>query len=159
LALYLDKVNRVAARIPFSPNINHDVAKSSLENIIEALPGYASSRGHKNMDFDQDRLLLVRAQLSEQMDALRLTQFDSNPMQFLMRLDAIRYTAVQHRVESVAEIAAHFEEAMQRVTATGGCQAVVENFTAIMDEAIGCTKISVEVAQTLLASVSMRLRN
>lgn len=111
------------------------------------------------MDFDQDRLLLVRAQLSEQMDALRLTQFDSNPMQFLMRLDAIRHTAIQHRFEVVAEIAAHYEESMQRVAANGGCDSVVQSFTEIMDEAIGCAQIGPEIAQTLLASVSMRLRN
>jgi hypothetical protein len=111
------------------------------------------------MDFDQDRLLLVRAQLSDQMDALRLTQFDSNPLQFLMRLDSIRYTAMQHRFEAVAEIAAHFEEAMQRVSARGGCDTVVRGFTEIMDEAIGCAEMGPHIAQTLLASVSMRLRN
>jgi hypothetical protein len=111
------------------------------------------------MDFDQDRLLLVRAQLSDQMDALRMTHYGSNPVQFLTRLDAIRYTAMQHRFEAVAEIAAHFEEAMQRVTRHGGCDTVVNCFTDIMDEAIGCAHMGPHVAQTLLASVSMRLRN
>ncbi len=111
------------------------------------------------MDYDTERLLLVRAQLSDQLDVLSVTSFDSNPLQFLTRLDAIRYTAAQNRFEAVAEIAAHFEEAMQRVTQRGGCDTVVREFTEIMDEAIGCRELGAHVAQTLLASVSMRLRN
>jgi hypothetical protein len=110
------------------------------------------------MDYDNDRLLLARAQLGELLDALRLTSFDSSPLQFLMRLDAIRQTAVQHRFESVAEIASHFEEAMQRVIKSGGNETVVRNYSDILDEAIGCSRIGAEVAQSLLASVAMRLR-
>jgi hypothetical protein len=110
------------------------------------------------MDYDNDRLLLARAQLGELFDELRLTSFDSSPLQFLMRLDAIRQTAAQHRFESVAEIASHFEEAMQRVIASGGNEAVVRNYSEILEEAIGCSRIGADVAVSLLASVAMRLR-
>jgi hypothetical protein len=111
------------------------------------------------MDFDQDRLLLARAQLSDLLEILRLTSFDASPVQFLMRLDAIRYTAMQHRFESVAEIASHFEETMQRSMGRGGCDSVIRNFSDIMDEAIGCNEMGPHVAQSLLASVAMRLRS
>jgi hypothetical protein len=110
------------------------------------------------MDFDQDRLLLARAQLSDLLSVLRITNFDSNPVQFLMRLDAVRHTAMDHRFEAVAEIASHFEEAMQRVLGSGKSEMVVRNYTEILDEAIGCGAMGVEIAQGLLASVAQRLR-
>jgi hypothetical protein len=109
------------------------------------------------MNFDQDRLLLARAQLSDLLNVLRVTNFDSNPVQFFMRLDAVRHTAMDHRFEAVAEIASHFEEAVQRVMASGKSDMVVKGYTEILDEAIGCGAMGMEVAQGLLASVAQRL--
>ncbi len=109
------------------------------------------------MNFDQDRLLLARAQLSDLLDVLRVTNFDSNPVQFLMRLDAVRHTAMDHRFEAVAEIASHFEESMQRVMGTGHSDMVVRGYIEILDEAIGCGVMGVEIAQAMLASVAQRL--
>jgi hypothetical protein len=116
----------------------------------------------KQMDFDQDRLLLARAQISDLLDALRLTNFDTNPVQFFMRLDAIRHTAISHRFEAVAEIALHFEEAMQRSLhrssqSGGGSAIVAQYYTDILDESVGCGNVGAEIAQSLLASVALRL--
>ncbi len=110
------------------------------------------------MDYDNSRNLLVRAELSDLLDTLRLTSFDTNPVQFLMRLEAIRHTAFENGFTAVAEIAAVFEAAMQRVITSGGCDSVVRNFTEILDDAIGCTQLGAHVAQGLLANVAMRLR-
>ena len=110
------------------------------------------------MDYDNDRYLLVRAELSDLLEDLRLTSFDSNPLQFLMRLEGIRHTAQEHRFTAVAEIAAVFEAALQRVISSGGADSVVRNFTEILGDAIGCAQLGVHVAQGLLANVAMRLR-
>ena len=110
------------------------------------------------MNYDNDRYLLVRAELSDLLDALRLTSFDSNPVQFLMRLEAIRHKAAEQRFTAVAEIAAVFEAAMQRVIISGGADSVVHNFTDILEDAIGCAQLGADVAHGLLASVAMRLR-
>jgi hypothetical protein len=110
------------------------------------------------MDYDNDRYLMVRAELGDMLEALRLTSFDSNPVQFLMRLEAIRHTAVENRFTAVAEIAAIFEASMQRVIRSGGADSVVRNFTEILGDAIGCTQLGAHVAQGLLANVAMRLR-
>ena len=110
------------------------------------------------MDYDNDRNLHVRGELSDLLEDLRLTSFDSNPVQFLMRLEAIRHTAMEHRFTAVAEIAAVFEAAMQRVIQSGGADMVVSNFTEILDDAIGCAQLGASVAQGLLANVAMRLR-
>ncbi len=109
------------------------------------------------MDFDQDRLLLARAQISDLLDALRLTNFDTNPVQFFMRLDAIRHTAISHRFDAVAEIAMHFEEAMQRSLNGAGSAIVAQYYTDILDESVGCGNMGGEIAQSLLASVALRL--
>jgi hypothetical protein len=110
------------------------------------------------MNYDNDRYLLARAELSDLLDALRLTSFDSNPVQFLMRLEAIRHKAVEHRFVSVAEIAAVYEAAMQRVITSGGSDSVTRNFTGILGDAIGCAQLGTEVAHGLLASVATRLQ-
>lgn len=109
------------------------------------------------MDIDYDRQMLIRAELSDLLETLRLTHFDSSPLQFLVRLEAIRQTAVAHKFVAVAEIASMFEASMQRVIEYGGADSVVSSFTGILDDAIGCSQLSPSVTQALLASVAVRL--
>lgn len=111
------------------------------------------------MDMDHDRNMLVRAELSDLLDALRLTSFDANPMQFLVRLEAIRQTAVAHHFAAVAEIAGVFEASMSRVIEFGGADSVIGGFSDILGDAIGCSQLSPAVTQSLLASVAVRLPN
>lgn len=110
------------------------------------------------MDFDNDRLLLARAELFDLVESLRLTSFDSSPILFLTRLEAIRETAKAHRFTTLAEIASAFELAMQRVIVSGGGESVISSFTEIMREAVGCAQLGGAIAQSLLASVAVRLR-
>jgi hypothetical protein len=112
--------------------------------------------GH-DMGLEQDRLMMVRAELSEQLVMLRLTSFDANPVQFLMRLERIRKTAAEQRFAAVAEIAAVFEAAMQKVIERGGSAEVVGNFTSILEDAIGCREIKASAANAMLANVALRL--
>ena len=58
---------------------------------------------------------MVRAELYDLCDALRMTDFDASPMQFLLRLEQIRATAALHGLTAIAEIASTYEAAMQRV--------------------------------------------
>lgn len=109
------------------------------------------------MDMDHDRQMLIRAELSDLLESLRLTSFDTNPLQFLVRLEAIRQTAIAHHFSAVAEIASVFEASMSRVIEHGGADSVVSNFTGILDDAIGCQQLSSSVTQSLLASVAVRL--
>lgn len=111
------------------------------------------------MDMDHDRQMLIRAELSDLLDALRLTSFETNPLQFLVRLEAIRQTAIAHHFAAVAEIASVFEASMSRVMETGGADSVVDSFSGILGDAIGCSQLSPAVTQSLLASVAVRLPN
>lgn len=110
------------------------------------------------MEFDNDHLLLARARLSDLLDMLELTHFGSNPVLFLTRLESIRETAKIHQFHAVAEIAATFEDTLQRVMEYGGAQGVIDNYTGILREAIGCKMLDAVIAESLLASVAMRLR-
>ncbi len=110
------------------------------------------------MEYDNDHLLLARARLSDHLDALALTHFGGNPLLFLTRLESIRETAKIHKFYAVAEIAAAFENAMQRVIESGGADQVIENYTEILREAIGCKILDAAIAESMLASVAMRLR-
>jgi len=110
------------------------------------------------MGLDNDGLMIIRAELSDQLDALRLTSFQANPVQFLMRLEAIRKTAQESRFEAVAEIASAFEAVMQGVIDGSGAGGVIESFAGILEDAIGCKQLEASVAQSLLANVSLRLR-
>lgn len=109
------------------------------------------------MELDHDRQMLIRAELSDLLEALRLTAFDSSPVQFLVRLESIRQTAIAHELNAVAEIAGVFEASMQRVITHGGAESLINGFTGILDDAIGCSQLSPAMTQSLLASVAVRL--
>lgn len=109
------------------------------------------------MKFDHDQRLMVRTELFELCDALRLTDFDASPMQFLLRLEQIRATATRHKLTAVAEIAATFESALQRAQGHGRCQAVTDAFGTILLDAIGISHEQPQASEALLASVAIRL--
>ena len=109
------------------------------------------------MQLDDDRQMLILAELSDLLDALTLTNFDSSPLQFLVRLEAVRQAAIAHNFTAVAEIASMFEASMQRVIEFGGADSVIGSFTGILDDAIGCSQLSPSMTQSLLASVAVRL--
>jgi hypothetical protein len=115
----------------------------------------ASRLGATGMKYDHDQLLMVRAQLHELCEALQMTAFDANPVQFLLRLEQIRATAAQHGLTAVAEIASTFEAALQRVHGRG--QRVVDGFMDILTDAIGIAHLHPKASEALLASVAIRL--
>jgi hypothetical protein len=108
------------------------------------------------MQYNHDQLLLIRAELGELVDALRMTAYDANPLQFLMRLENIRETSAYHGLTAVSEIAATFEASLQRFGALG-CNSVTDNFLGILSDAIGVAHLHPAASEALLASVAIRL--
>jgi hypothetical protein len=111
--------------------------------------------GAQAMKYDHDQFLMVRAELHDLCDALRLTNFDASPMQFLLRLEQVRSTASCHGLTAIAEIASTFEAALQRVEGHG--QMVIDSFSAILEDAIGVAHLHPRASEALLASVAIRL--
>jgi hypothetical protein len=108
---------------------------------------------------DHDQYMLIKAQLLDLLDTLRITAFDASPIQFLLRLEQIRELAARRGLGAVAEIAATFEAALQHVGDRGGGAIVTENFCAILDDAIGVAHVHPNASEALLASVAIRLGN
>ena len=109
------------------------------------------------MKQDHDRFLMVRAELYDLCDALRLTDFDASPMQYLLRLEQIRATAAFHGLTAIAEIASTFEAALQRIGVRGRGDAVIDGFGEILRDAIGIADLHPKASEALLASVAIRL--
>ena len=107
------------------------------------------------MQYDHDQLLLIRAELDELVEALRMTAYDANPLQFLLRLEHIREMSAQHGLTAISEIAATFEAALQRFGAYGS-NAVTDSFIGIMSDAIGVAHLHPAASEALLASVAIR---
>jgi hypothetical protein len=115
--------------------------------------------GAKVMNYDHDQNMLIRARLLDLLDALRMTMFEANPLQFLLRLEQIRDYSARHGLGAVAEIAATFETALQKLGTNGGGVTVIDNFTAILQDAIGVAHSHPSASEAMLASVAIRLRN
>jgi hypothetical protein len=111
------------------------------------------------MNYDHDRNMLIKAQLLDLLDALQLTMFEANPLQFLLRLEQLRDHAARHGLGAVAEIAATFEAALQKVGQTGGSTMVIDGFTAILHDAIGIAHSHPSASEAMLASVAIRFGN
>jgi hypothetical protein len=108
------------------------------------------------MQHDLDNLLLIRAELGDLVETLRLTAYEANPLQFLLRLENIREISARHGLSAVAEIAATFEAALQRF-GIGGSATVVDSFLNILSDAIGVVHLHPGASEAMLASIAIRL--
>ncbi len=116
-------------------------------------------RGPLGVKHSHDQKMLIKAQLSDLLDTLRLTAYDASALHYLLRLEQLRTHAARHGCDAIAEIAATFEVALHRVGPRGGSARVTENFLAILDDAIGVAHLHPTATEALLASVAIRLRN
>lgn len=114
--------------------------------------------GAKTMYLDHDQMAIVRTQLAEQLALLQLTSFDSNPIPYFLRLENLRQMAQMHHFPAVANIAAMYEDALQRVAPDMGANVLIANFNAVLEDAIGCVELSAAATECFLASIAMRLR-
>ncbi|MGA8513401.1 MAG: hypothetical protein WB821_01345 [Burkholderiaceae bacterium] len=117
--------------------------------------GAEQQGGQMKQDYDQ--FLMIRAQLRELVDTLRMTSYDANPVQFLMRLEHIRELARRSGLGAIAEITATFEAALQRTAQRGRCEMVTDSFFGILEDAIGVAHLHPSASEALLASVAIRL--
>jgi hypothetical protein len=110
------------------------------------------------MYLDQDQMAIVRTQLSDQLALLQITSFDANPVPYFLRLENLRKMAQIHDFNVVSDIAAMYEDALQRVPNGHSANLLITNFNAALEEAIGCMQVSAAVAESFLAAIAMRLR-
>jgi hypothetical protein len=105
------------------------------------------------MRADHDGMMLVRAELCDRLDSLQQAAGRIDIRDFSQRLGSIRTMAAAYGLVPVVCLA----EALERALAAQprGCPAGLY-FDRLRD-AIGCERLDEAAAQTLLASVSIRL--
>ena len=105
------------------------------------------------MHMDHDGMLLVRAELCEQLEALQKAAAKIAVRDLVQRIGAIRTMASAYGLTPVVCIA----EALERTIKAEprGCLAGLY-FDRLRD-AIGCDRLDDDASQALLASVSIRL--
>ena len=89
------------------------------------------------MYLDQDQMAMVRTQLSDQLALLEITSFDTNPVRYFLRLETLRKMAQAHDFNAVSDIAAMYEDALQRIPDGHRATLLIANFNAALEEAIG----------------------
>ena len=96
---------------------------------------------------DRDAMMVVRAELCDRLDQLRLLSGRGAAGAFEEKLDGIRLLAAAYGLRPVARLA----EALQ---CGGGPRAL---YLERLRDAIGCERVDEEAVQAMLASVSVRL--
>ena len=96
---------------------------------------------------NRDGMMVVRAELCDRLEQLRLLSGRAAAHDFEQRLEGIRVLAGAYGLGAVARVA----EAMQ---ASGGPRSL---YLERLRDAIGCERADEEAVQAMLASVSVRL--
>lgn len=106
---------------------------------------------------DHDQNLLVQAEMLSLLEGIPSTLVEKHPVQFLMHLDQIRQKADQHRLSALHDLSCALESALQQALQTGSGVVVAESYLAVMRDALSCGPVEGERAETLMASVALRL--
>jgi hypothetical protein len=146
------------------PILNRKQQKSTITGVIKAHFYQAltilahrsdSEVGGNDVKHDHESAMLATAHMRDMLDVLRLTTFDSNPLQFLLRLEQLRSSAARQGMTAVDEIAAAFEAALQHA-GKNGSRNIADNFLGILDDAIGVAHVHPKASEALLASLAIR---
>lgn len=106
------------------------------------------------MRYEQDGIMLVRADLTDRLDALQNAAGKVAVRDFLKRIAAIRTMAAAYGLIPVVCLADALERAVR--AQPRGCPAGLY-FDRLRD-AIGCGRIDAAASEAMLASISVRLR-
>jgi hypothetical protein len=110
--------------------------------------------GAGSMGFQQDGIMLVRAELVDRLDTLQKAAGKMAVRDFLQGLATIRTLAAAYGLIPVVCLAEALERAVR--TQPRGCPAGLY-FDRLRD-AIGCDRIDAAAGEAMLASISVRLR-
>ena len=105
------------------------------------------------MRWDDDGMMVVKADLCDRLDALQRAAGRLNVRDLMQGLGAIRTTASAYGLAPVVSLADAFERAVR--AEPRGCPAAL--YLERMRDAIGCGPLDEGAGNALLASVSVRL--
>ena len=105
------------------------------------------------MGIAADALMMIKAQLCDQIDALADQLPHLSSSQLANQVDVLRRTARDYGLLPVEELARGLESALS----TSGCGVMVLPFLESMRDAVGCERVDAAAAQSYLAAVNQRL--
>ena len=106
------------------------------------------------MNYEQDGLLVVRAELSDRLDSLQRAAGRIGMRDFVQGLSTIRTLAAAYGLIPVVCLAEALERAVR--AQPRNCPAGI--YFERLRDAIGCTRVDEAAGEAMLASISVRLR-
>jgi hypothetical protein len=108
------------------------------------------------MRYDQDAMMLVRAELCDRLESLHAPARRLSAAEFAERVDGIRSLAAAYGMTPVV----HLSEALARAVREGGrdlrsCPTAL--YLGRLQDAIGCGTTDARASEAIIASISVRL--
>lgn len=104
---------------------------------------------------DQEAMMLVRAELSERLEALRGVSRRGSAADFSRRVSAMRMVAAAYGMIPVVRLTEALESAVRESgSQVGACHTGL--YLSRLEDAIGCAALNEQAGQAMLASVSVR---
>jgi len=105
------------------------------------------------VSFECESMLMLRARLCDQIEALANNFSQLTPRQIVQGIDEVRVTALDHGLESIAGVARGFERALVNRMSAASAAPYFEALRAATE----CKRLNAVDAETLLAAISVRL--
>lgn len=106
---------------------------------------------------EQDRNLLIQAEMRALLEGITPSLVEEHPVQFLLHLDQIRQKAEQHRLTAVRDLSCAFESALQQAFQHGRGTITAQAYLESMKDALSCEPSDHRMTEAVMASVALRL--
>jgi hypothetical protein len=104
------------------------------------------------MRSEQDAMMLVRADLCDRLDSLKILARRLSPREFTESLESMKRLAAAYGLTPVVRLA----DALERAVAEEGRGCSHSLYLGRLQDAIGCEPLDEEASEALIASVSVR---
>ena len=109
------------------------------------------------MHFENDAIMLVRAELCDRLEALQSMSRRLSSRAFTENLDGMRRLAAAYGLNPVVRLAEALERAIGEADRQDARRCPTALYLARLQDAIGCERMDDRASEAMLASVSVRL--
>lgn len=106
---------------------------------------------------EQDRNLLIQAEMLALVEGITPSLVEEHPVQFLLHLDQIRQKAEQHKLTALHDLTCAFESALQQAFKHGHGTVTAQAYLESMKDALSCEPSDPRMTEAVMANVALRL--
>ncbi|WP_074203621.1 hypothetical protein [Parasphingorhabdus marina] len=106
---------------------------------------------------EQDRNLLIQAEMLALVEGITPSLVEEHPVQFLLHLDQIRQKAEQHKLTALHDLSCAFESALQQAFKHGRGTVTAQAYLESMKDALSCEPSDRRMTEAVMANVALRL--